>query len=142
MFLADEAPLPSVQQPTIAKVAEAGALRKITIGARNAAEAPCDSDFDNAARYVISTLPAPADRAGRLLKIEYRGDVARLYYNGKLLDDNFYYGRPFVYGLWRLPDDCTELELRVLPLQPDMPVYFPAEADTTPGEEVVKVEIL
>lgn len=142
LFLADEAPLPSVQQPTIAKVAEAGTPRKITTGARKVAEAPGDSDFDNAAKYVISTLPAPADRAGRLLKIEYRGDVARLYCNGKLLDDNFYYGRPFFYGLWRLPDDCTELELRVLPLLPDMPVYFPAEADTTPGEEVVKVEII
>ena len=44
-------------------------------------------------------------------------------------------------GLWRLPDDATELELRILPLQPDMPVYFPAEADTTPGEAVESVEI-
>lgn len=48
-------------------------------------------------------------------------------------------GRPMLYGLWRLPENASELELRILPLQPDMPVYFPAEADTTPGEEVTAV---
>ena len=46
----------------------------------------------------------------------------------------FYRPSPFLYGLWRLPAGCTELELRILPLQPNMPIYFPREADTTPGE--------
>lgn len=30
----------------------------------------------------------------------------------------------------------TGLELRILPLQKDMPVYFPKEADITPGESL------
>jgi hypothetical protein len=46
-----------------------------------------------------------------------------------------------LYGLWRLPDGCNELELRILPMQKDMPVYFPREADTTPGEKVVDISI-
>ena len=61
---------------------------------------------------------------------------------GQLIDDNFYNGRPFQYALWRLPKDCHQLELRILPLQKDMPVYFPREADTTPGEEIIKVTII
>ena len=77
-----------------------------------------------------------------LLQIEYRGDVARLYAEGRLIDDNFYNGRPFQYALWRLPKGCRQLELRILPLQKDMPVYFPREADVqTPGEEVKSVTI-
>ena len=50
--------------------------------------------------------------------------------------DNFYYGRPFLYGLWRLPKGAKELELRILPLQQGAPVYLPREADKTPGERV------
>ena len=78
-----------------------------------------------------------------MLEIDYRGDVARLYVNGKLVADNFYNGRRFLFGLWRLPEGCTEMELRILPLQENMPVYFPREAKTDrPGEEVVGVKIV
>ena len=44
-------------------------------------------------------------------------------------------------GLWRLPADAAELELRILPLTADMPVYFPREADTTPGEALLGIDI-
>ena len=119
---------------------EAGALRTITIGVNKVAEEPVDEDFEQAAVYTID-LPV-LNRQGLLLNIDYRGDVARLYADGKLLDDNFYNGRPFQYALWRLPKDCRQLELRILPLQKDMPVYFPREADTTPGEQVNQVTII
>jgi hypothetical protein len=55
--------------------------------------------------------------------------------------DNFQYGRPFLFGLWRLPEDVTELELRILPMQQDMPVYLPREADRTPGEHVKRISL-
>jgi hypothetical protein len=126
--------------PVIKKVKEAGALRTITMGVNKAAEGPTDEDFEQAAVYTID-LPE-LDRQGLLLNIDYRGDVARLYADGKLIDDNFYNGRPFQYALWRLPKDCQRLELRILPLQKDMPVYFPREADTTPGEQVNQVTII
>ena len=123
------------------KLADAGPYRKITMGVNKVAEAPLDKDFDAAAVYTISNLPK-GDRDNMLLQIKYRGDVARLYCNGKLIDDNFYNGRPMLYGLWRLPADADQLELRILPIQPDMPVYFPTEADTTPGEDVIDVSII
>lgn len=128
--------------PTITKLAEAGAPRVITIGVNKVAESPEDEDFESAAVYRIGNLPAADQRKDLLLNINYRGDVARLYCNGKLIGDNFYNGRPMLYGLWRLPEDATELELRILPLQEDMPVYFPEEADTTPGEVVSSVTII
>ena len=123
-----------------AKLREATAPRPITIGVNKVAEEPSDADFEQAAVYTI-TLP-DVDRDGLLLDIDYRGDVARLYADGKLIDDNFYYGRTFQYALWRLPQDCHQLELRILPLQKDMPVYFPREADTIPGEALRAVTII
>ncbi|MDE6785482.1 MAG: beta-galactosidase, partial [Muribaculaceae bacterium] len=137
----DVATLPS-EIPKIRKKAEAGPARTITIGINKAAEEPSDEDFDYAAVYTISNLPDADNRENVLLKIDYRGDVARLYCDGKLIADNFYNGRPMLYGLWRLPADAEKLELRILPLQDNMPVYFPEEADTTPGEEVYGISLM
>ena len=123
------------------KVSEAGPLRQITIGVNKVAEEPTDEDFEQAAVYRI-TVPAEAvTNFKRLLSIDYQGDCARLYANGRLVADHFNNGRPFLYGLWRMPEGCTEMELRILPMQNDMPVYFPHETDTTPGECVKRVSI-
>lgn len=117
------------------KLRPAGALRTIAMGAGKVAEAPGDADFEAAAVYRI-----PIRQLGdALLDIHYQGDCARLYANGKLIDDNFYDGHHFEYGLWRLPEGVTELELRILPMQANAPVYLPREADTTPGERVIAV---
>lgn len=121
------------------KVREAGTPRKITMGVNKVAEEPTDEDLEQAAVYKITV---PKNLAGRqLMRINYRGDVARLYCNGEFIADNFYNGRPMLYGLWRLPTGVTELELRILPLQANMPIYFPREADTTPGESVMSIEL-
>ena len=88
------------------------------------------------------TLPSEAiSKSNRLLSIEYQGDCARLYAGGKLIADQFQYGRPFLYGLWRLPEGITEFELRILPLQADAPIYLPREADKTPGEGVKRIYV-
>ena len=113
--------------------------RRITIGVNKVAEEPTDEDFAGAAVYRLS---GPQDSTSRrlLLRIDYQGDCARLYADGNLIADNFYNGRPMLYGLWRLPEGCTELELRILPLQKDAPIYLPREADKTPGEHVSSIE--
>lgn len=143
LFLTESKPaaIPSVK-PIITKTSEADGHRTITLGVNKAAESPEDSDFEQAAVYKIKNLPNADEREGILLNIDYRGDVARLYCDGKLIADNFYNGRPMLLGLWRLPAEASELELRILPLQKDMPVYFPAEADTTPGEEVKAISLI
>ena len=43
--------------------------------------------------------------------------------------------------LWRLPKGCTKLELRILPLQPNAPIYLPREAEKTAGEVLNTVMI-
>ena len=124
------------------KVKEAGALRTVKKGKAKVAEAPSEQDWQQAAVYKIQLTSDLLPLTSALLSITYRGDCARLYADGKLVADNFYYGRSFLYGLWRLPKDCTELELRILPLQPDAPIYLPREADRTAGEAITKIEII
>ena len=128
-------------EATCEKIREAGPLRTITIGVNKVAEEPTDEDFEQAAVYRIRVSSEAVNSYRRLLQIDYRGDCARLYCNGQLIADNFYNGRPMLFGLWRLPAGTTELELRILPLQENMPIYFPREADTTPGEQVNNVTI-
>jgi len=141
LFL-DETPQDDIRLGAVCeKIRDAGPLRPITMGVNKVAEEPTDEDFEQAAVYRISVPNDAVTKYRRLLQIDYRGDVARLYCNGQLIADNFYNGRPMLFGLWRLPAGATELELRILPLQENMPIYFPREADTTPGEQVNNVII-
>lgn len=142
LFLQETNSTAQYAKPAVTKVSEAQGQRTISNGRAKVAEAPTDEDFNKAAVYTISNLPQGDARKDALLNISYRGDCARLYADGKLIDDNFYNGRPMQYGLWRLDPNCRALELRVLPLQKDMPIYFPREADVkTTGEEVKSVEV-
>lgn len=124
------------------RVKEAGPLRTVKKGKARVAEAPSEEDWQQAAVYDISLPSSPygGDRGG-LLSVTYQGDCARLYADGRLVADNFQYGRPFLYGLWRLPVGCSRLELRILPLQSDIPVYLPREADRSPGERVKQITV-
>ena len=132
----------TLESLVITKIRDAGPLRQIVKGKAKVAEAPSEADWDAAAVYKIELPSQLSSLTSHLLRISYRGDCARLYANGKLIADNFYYGRPFLYGLWRLPKDCKDMELRILPLQPDAPIYLPREADKTPGENVRKVDVI
>ena len=123
------------------KIKEPGPLRTIVKGKAKVAEAPSEEDWQQAAIYRIKLPTEHSARAHVLLSVEYQGDCARLYAQGKLIADNFQYGRPFLYGLWRLPEGCNELELRILPWQADAPVYMPREGDKTPGERVKHISI-
>ena len=124
------------------KVKKAGPLRTVKKGKAKVAEAPSEVDWAQAAVYKIEVPSSISSQPARLLSITYRGDCARLYAGGKLVADNFQYGRPFLYGLWRLPEGVSELELRILPMQADMPVYLPREADKTLGESVKSIGIV
>lgn len=95
------------------------------------AVAPTDATMQvDAARWAI-TLPTDA-RSGVediFLQIRYEGDVGRLFARGDqgrdLLDDNFYNGEPWVIGLKRFSGRLgSSLELWVLPLRSDAPIYF------------------
>ena len=129
------------------KMKEPGPLRTIVKGKAKVAEAPSEEEWQHAAIYKIELPSAEADYSlftphSSLLSITYQGDCARLYAKGKLIADHFQYGRPFLFGLWRLPADTKELELRIMPLQKDAPIYLPREADNTPGERVKRIEMI
>ena len=139
LYLDRESPKTSIPL-SYKKIKDADSPRVISKGPAKVAEAPNDSDFNQAAVYIID-IPETTSGTYPLLDIEYRGDCARLYNNGELIDDNFYNGLHFMYGLWRLPPDTRHLELRILPLQPDAPIYLPKEAIRQSGEELISVTI-
>ena len=82
-----------------------------------------------------------SQRAGEPVTI---GDVARVTLNGKLINDDFYNGLPLEIGLRRYAPDILngELQLAVLPLRQDAPIYLPAEVrslhDTQGGLAALK----
>jgi hypothetical protein len=83
------------------------------------------------------------------LRIRYAGDVARFSQDGRLLDDDFYNGRPWEIGLKRfLPESFGKtFEVSVLPLPRKAPIYLdtrawqPMNADGQTGK-IFGVELL
>ena len=80
---------------------------------------PADAAFAHAAAWKIH-VPQVDDT---LVSLDYVGDIARVYAGGRLVTDDFYHGAPLEIGLWRTGPD---LELQVLPLRGDAPIYLPA----------------
>ena len=98
---------------------------------RGVAMVPDDSAFDLAAKWRIS-IPRESRSttvSNLLLEITYTGNIARLSANGHLLDDDFYNGLPWTIGVERfLPNlDNGSLELSILPLRKDAPIFIEKE---------------
>jgi hypothetical protein len=92
---------------------------------------PEDQDYDHADLWqIIVPRDALNDLSDAFLRIAYVGDTARLYAGGRLLDDDFYRGTVWEIGLKRFLPDITgvPLELKILPLRKDAPMYLPASA--------------
>lgn len=115
------------------QIKEAAAPREITMGKLKVAEQPSEQDFDGAAVYSLTAQPLmPAegtDVDDLFLEISYKGDVARLYADGRLVEDNFWNGKSMLVRLSDLYDEATgkfknSLELRILPLRKDAPIYL------------------
>jgi hypothetical protein len=89
--------------------------------------APPDSAFQRAASWRL-TMPSalPASVSELYLRVEYLGDTARVSAGGRLLDDDFFNGLPWYVGLKRFADATSRgpLQLEILPLRADAPVYF------------------
>lgn len=108
------------------KIQDAAAPREIPTGKQKVASMPEDSDFDKAAIYIIgvdSALAAQSDSA--FLEINYEGDCARVYADGKLVEDNFWNGKPMLVRVSDLVG--KNVKLRILPLRKDAPIYLQKE---------------
>jgi beta-galactosidase len=110
------------------------------------AVAPGDAAFKNAAAWRITT---PDSRMAGLsdvfLRIEYIGDIGRLYVGQRLLDDDFYHGTTWEVGLKRFaPLAGQNLTLDVLPLRKDAPIYFSPKArpDFGSAEQISEVRAI
>lgn len=91
--------------------------------------APSDSAFDAAAVYRIAVPAHALDQLHDvILEVNYVGDIARLYAGDVLLNDNFFNGTPWRISLRRYADALRAgpLELRILPLRRDAPIYLAA----------------
>ncbi|MDE1155940.1 MAG: beta-galactosidase [Acidobacteriaceae bacterium] len=97
------------------------------------AMAPDEEEFAGAASWKLA-LPAVPEHShvtDALLRVRYSGDVARLYQQGVLVDDNFWNGLPWEIGLretstgWR---QASSAEIKVLPLPEKYPMYLEKSA--------------
>jgi hypothetical protein len=90
---------------------------------------PDDAAFAHAAVWRIHV-----PQVGHMfLSLDYVGDIARVYAGNRLVTDDFYHGAPLEIGLWRTGPD---LELRVLPLRGDAPIYLPPGSRIPPGAQI------
>jgi hypothetical protein len=130
-FLTYSVPPGTTRRPSVRfeQVKQAGPAREIKKGSQGVAEAPVDSDFDQAAVWRIRLTQGDAANE-TLLRVNYVGDVARIYLDGEFLTDNFYNGNPFELGLNRYRQSIYrgELLLKVLPLRKDAPIYLAEDA--------------
>jgi beta-galactosidase len=95
------------------------------------AMAPTDSDFDRAGAWRIVIPEHALDGLNdAFLRIQYAGDVARLYDGQRLLGDDFYKGTIWEIGLKRFAPEALgkNLELKVMPLRKDAKIYLPHNA--------------
>jgi beta-galactosidase len=103
--------------------------------------APNDEDFKKTAAVWQIKVPThcPEDVSNVFLKIDYRGDVARLYSGDRLsgdrlLDDNFWNGNVWQLGLKEIGAEAAggTLQLSILPLPASYPMYL-ERAATNPS---------
>ncbi|MEA3188809.1 MAG: beta-galactosidase [Chthoniobacter sp.] len=97
---------------------------------KGVAVVPDDAAFDGAEVWQV-TLPKDAlDGAHEtFLQIHYTGDIARAYIGDQLIDDDFYFGRPWEIGLRRFAPEVLQkgITLKILPLRKDAPLYIPKD---------------
>ena len=91
-------------------VKPAGTPPPVRIGPAGVAMPPDESAWEAAAAYEVPVKPG-----ANMLEIGYEGDMARLYADGRLVQDDFWKGRPLRYALRRLPKGTKRLVLKVLP---------------------------
>ena len=121
-------------------------MNAVTWRKEEIALAPSDSAFDQAALWRIEVKPEALERLSNIfLEINYVGDVARLYSGDELLDDDFFKGTSWRVGLRRMAPALARgpLELRVLPLRSDAPIFlqggtprFPAAGQVAEVSEI------
>jgi len=135
---------PKTVNVTVTQTKPAGPARTIPMSQRRKPLPPTDADFDAAATWQITLPPDAFDGAAEvLLKIDYIGDAARAYIGDKLIDDDFYFGKPWEIGLKRFAPDVLSkgITLKILPLKADSPVYIEPSVRPKAGADGTSLEL-
>ena len=101
----------------------AGPAREVVLGALGVAEKPSECDFTAAASWSVQ-VPELSNPDDWFLEVDYDGDVARVYADGILVEDNFWNGRKMLVRVSDLVGH--KVELKILPLRKDAPIYLQA----------------
>jgi len=108
-----------------------GAAPPVRTDAKLGAFAPDEAAFAAAAGTWEVSVPKDTLQGAHevFLRIDYVGDIARAYLGGRLIDDDFYFGRPWEIGLSRFAPEILEkgLTIKILPLRRDAPIYLPKD---------------
>ncbi|MFZ1130442.1 MAG: beta-galactosidase [Terriglobales bacterium] len=104
---------------------------------------PEEAEFKDAGTWKIT----PPSLGGTgvsdvFLRIDYRGDIGRLYAGQRLLDDDFYHGETWEVGWKRFTSlGGSDITLKVLPLRKDAPIYLSpgARPDFGSGQQICTV---
>lgn len=116
---------------------QAGPSHPMQMGSAGVAAAPDDEAFAEAEVWHVSFPPDILDGLHEvLLRVDYLGDCARAYMNGRLIDDDFYHGRAWEIGIRRFAPEILEkgLDLKILPLRKDAPIYLPGKDEISFGD--------
>jgi hypothetical protein len=145
--VAGRLPTATITPVSIEPLRPAGPPRIIGLG-RNCptpvAAAPRDADFAAAAVWRIK-LPAALDlTANPLLRLHYRGDVARVKIGDTFIMDDFFNGEPLEIGLARhaaLLKNGAELTVEILPFQRGAPIFLPPAAQLRESDGAAVAEL-
>lgn len=143
------------------KVKDADGLREVKMGSQKVAAMPVDADFEKAAVWelkldaqagpsiktdklmTMDLQPSALDEPdGYYVEVSYKGDVARVYADGQLVEDNFWNGKPMLVRLSDLAG--KKVEIKILPLGKDYPIYLQKEQrealDGAPGASLLSLD--
>ena len=113
----------ATQEVEVKTISESVSSRIVPIGSMGVAKQPSDSDFNKfAAKWLISGIDKLNNAENLFLKITYKGDVARVYSDSILVEDNFCNGKPMYVPVSKLKG--KEVTLSILPSSKDYPIYF------------------
>lgn len=132
IFQRFDAALPARQvKATLTQTRQPREAAPVAIGGHaKAAVQPLPENFKAAGAWQISV---PREQLqgldDALLQIDFVGDIGRLYSGTRMLDDWYYSGYPWQFGLKQQAALLDQpLTVAVLPLRADAPIYLPKEA--------------
>ena len=143
------------------KMKQEGLPREVPMGVNNVAHQPEDDEFETAAVWTLdfSSLTSyfsppsqsspiapssqlPLSSCDLFLEISYRGDCARVYADGQLVEDNFWNGKTMLVRMSDLVG--KKVELKILPLRKDAPIYLQKTQrevlDNAPGDSMLSLD--